>query len=292
MLSEFSIVEPAFRQHSIENVEEPLLSVGVDKVNSDTPDGQGEGSDTNTGDTPFSLGRSPSQNGNSGVEKTSGTGGLGEGTPKIRPDRQTLYWSATWPKEIELLARQFLYNPYKDDIMDGSRILIFMDTKKGCDQITRQLRMHGWPTLSIHEDKTDVAARGLGDGLTVQRSRLQDRWDDAECYYSYRFRWYEVIFAHGKGVFSLESTHFLMGGMKICVNVSVHSYSILFWRTDTKIENGKETECVKITCVAWKEGPVEFSIGRKRLVPFSEHDIGIHFGVGGCAVLPKPMDPK
>ena len=71
-----------------------------------------------------------------------------------------------------------------DDIMDGSRILIFMDTKKGCDQITRQLRMDGWPALSIHGDKsqaerdwvlsefkagkspimtaTDVAARGLG----------------------------------------------------------------------------------------------------------------------------------
>ncbi|KAF5745487.1 DEAD-box ATP-dependent RNA helicase 20 -like protein [Tripterygium wilfordii] len=136
---------------------------------------------------------------------------------EIRPDRQTLYWSATWPKEVEQLARQFLYNPYKvvigsadlkanhairqhvdivsenqkynklvkllEDIMDGSRILIFMDTKKGCDQITRQLRMDGWPALSIHGDKsqaerdwvlsefkagkspimtaTDVAARGL-----------------------------------------------------------------------------------------------------------------------------------
>ncbi|XP_031472761.1 DEAD-box ATP-dependent RNA helicase 20 [Nymphaea colorata] len=136
---------------------------------------------------------------------------------QIRPDRQTLYWSATWPKEVEQLARQFLYNAYKvvigsidlkanhairqhveivsesqkynklvkllEDIMDGSRILIFMDTKKGCDQITRQLRMDGWPALSIHGDKsqaerdwvlsefragkspimtaTDVAARGL-----------------------------------------------------------------------------------------------------------------------------------
>ncbi|OMO66308.1 hypothetical protein COLO4_30652 [Corchorus olitorius] len=70
-----------------------------------------------------------------------------------------------------------------EDIMDGSRILIFMDTKKGCDQVTRQLRMDGWPALSIHGDKsqaerdwvlsefkagkspimtaTDVAARGL-----------------------------------------------------------------------------------------------------------------------------------
>ncbi|KAL4194708.1 hypothetical protein AMTRI_Chr05g69870 [Amborella trichopoda] len=136
---------------------------------------------------------------------------------QIRPDRQTLYWSATWPKEVEQLARQFLYNAYKvvigsidlkanhairqhveivsenqkynklvkllEDIMDGSRILIFIDTKKGCDQVTRQLRMDGWPALSIHGDKsqaerdwvlsefkagkspimtaTDVAARGL-----------------------------------------------------------------------------------------------------------------------------------
>ncbi|KVI06292.1 DNA/RNA helicase, DEAD/DEAH box type, N-terminal, partial [Cynara cardunculus var. scolymus] len=136
---------------------------------------------------------------------------------QIRPDRQTLYWSATWPKEVESLARQFLRNPYKviigsavlkanqsinqvievvtevekynrlirllKEMMDGSRILIFVETKKGCDQVTRQLRMDGWPALSIHGDKsqderdwvlaefksgrslimtaTDVAARGL-----------------------------------------------------------------------------------------------------------------------------------
>ncbi|KAH9327018.1 hypothetical protein KI387_007196, partial [Taxus chinensis] len=136
---------------------------------------------------------------------------------QIRPDRQTLYWSATWPKEVEQLARQSLHNAYKvtigsqdlkanhsidqiveivsehekysrlirllEEIMDGSRLLIFLETKKGCDQVTRQLRMDGWPALSIHGDKsqaerdwvlsefktgkspimtaTDVAARGL-----------------------------------------------------------------------------------------------------------------------------------
>ncbi|KAH8486879.1 hypothetical protein H0E87_025759 [Populus deltoides] len=136
---------------------------------------------------------------------------------QIRPDRQTLYWSATWPREVEALARHFLHNPYKviigsqdlkanqsikqvvevmmdlekykrlikllKEVMDGSRILIFMETKKGCDQVTRQLRMDGWAALSIHGDKnqaerdwvlaefksgrspimtaTDVAARGL-----------------------------------------------------------------------------------------------------------------------------------
>lgn len=138
---------------------------------------------------------------------------------QIRPDRQTLLWSATWPKEIQALAREFLANPYQVTVgsqdlkanhritqhfdflsehekyprlqrvlekeMDGSRILIFCETKKGCDAVTRQLRMDGWPALSIHGDKsqnerdwvlaefkngkhpimiaTDVAARGLGE---------------------------------------------------------------------------------------------------------------------------------
>lgn len=81
-----------------------------------------------------------------------------------------------------------------EDIMDGSRILVFLDTKKGCDQITRQLRMDGWPALSIHGDKsqaerdwvlsefrsgkspimtaTDVAARGLGTKNLYQNSFL------------------------------------------------------------------------------------------------------------------------
>jgi ATP-dependent RNA helicase DDX5/DBP2 len=136
---------------------------------------------------------------------------------QIRPDRQTLYWSATWPKEVQALANTFLLEYYKvtigspdlkanhmieqivdivsehekynklvkllEQLMDGSRILVFMETKRGCDQVTRQLRMDGWPALSIHGDKsqserdwvlnefktgkspimtaTDVAARGL-----------------------------------------------------------------------------------------------------------------------------------
>ncbi|GLJ55358.1 hypothetical protein SUGI_1187850 [Cryptomeria japonica] len=96
---------------------------------------------------------------------------------QIRLDRQTLLWSATWPREVEQQARQFLHNPYKviigspnskanhsigqivevvseyekytrlikllEEIMDGSRNLIFMETKKGCDQGTKQVRMDG-----------------------------------------------------------------------------------------------------------------------------------------------------
>ncbi|CAN0089362.1 unnamed protein product [Ectocarpus sp. 6 AP-2014] len=136
---------------------------------------------------------------------------------QIRPDRQTLMWSATWPKEVEGLARDFLRNYYQvtvgslelsanKDIQqvieivedfgkyrvlakhlqehnNAGRVLIFVETKKGCDALTRSLRHEGWPALAIHGDKnqserdrvlhdfkegrslilvaTDVAARGL-----------------------------------------------------------------------------------------------------------------------------------
>ncbi|KAJ6970588.1 hypothetical protein NC653_035004 [Populus alba x Populus x berolinensis] len=36
---------------------------------------------------------------------------------QIRPDRQTLYWSATWPREVEALSRHFLHNPYKVSVI-------------------------------------------------------------------------------------------------------------------------------------------------------------------------------
>lgn len=32
---------------------------------------------------------------------------------QIRPDRQTLLWSATWPKEVQSIAKDFLQNPYQ-----------------------------------------------------------------------------------------------------------------------------------------------------------------------------------
>jgi ATP-dependent RNA helicase DDX5/DBP2 len=32
---------------------------------------------------------------------------------QIRPDRQTLMWSATWPKEVQGMARDFLKDPYQ-----------------------------------------------------------------------------------------------------------------------------------------------------------------------------------
>mmetsp|Transcript_63417 Transcript_63417/g.138099 ORF Transcript_63417/g.138099 Transcript_63417/m.138099 type:complete len:493 (-) Transcript_63417:113-1591(-) len=139
-------------------------------------------------------------------------------TSQVRPDRQTLMWSATWPKEVQRLARdicreapvhinvgsldlrtahtirQYVEVVQEADkrgrlkrllekVMDGSKILIFCETKRGGDQLTREMRLDGWPALCIHGDKkqeerdwvlkefkegkspilvaTDVASRGL-----------------------------------------------------------------------------------------------------------------------------------
>ena len=32
---------------------------------------------------------------------------------QIRPDRQTLMWSATWPKEVQQLSKDFLHDAYQ-----------------------------------------------------------------------------------------------------------------------------------------------------------------------------------
>jgi ATP-dependent RNA helicase DDX5/DBP2 len=136
---------------------------------------------------------------------------------QIRPDRQTLMWSATWPKEVQALAHDFLDKPYQVHVgslelrantsikqvvevvgdydkysrllehMKGFdrnvRALLFVETKKGADQLTNSLRREGYDVAAMHGDKsqqerdqtlrdfrsgrckilcaTDVAARGL-----------------------------------------------------------------------------------------------------------------------------------
>mmetsp|Transcript_24137 Transcript_24137/g.68694 ORF Transcript_24137/g.68694 Transcript_24137/m.68694 type:complete len:232 (-) Transcript_24137:122-817(-) len=107
---------------------------------------------------------------------------------QCRPDRQTLMWSATWPKEVQRLARdicreapvhinvgalelrtahtirQYVEVIQEGDkrnrlrrllekVMDGSKILIFCGSKRDCDTLTREMRLDGWPALCIHGDK-------------------------------------------------------------------------------------------------------------------------------------------
>ena len=119
---------------------------------------------------------------------------------QIRPDRQTLLWSATWPKEVQNLANDFLQNPYqvhvgsldlranKDitqivevvgndyekyprllhhlrNFNDGSRVIVFVETKKGCDQLTRSLRGEGMPIHAIHGDKSQQDRDQVLEGI-------------------------------------------------------------------------------------------------------------------------------
>jgi ATP-dependent RNA helicase DDX5/DBP2 len=108
---------------------------------------------------------------------------------QIRPDRQTLMWSATWPKEVQALAHDYLKDfiqvtvgslelsashtitqvvevlsefekrdrllMYLEKAMkdETSKVLIFASTKRTCDEITKYLRDDGWPALAIHGDK-------------------------------------------------------------------------------------------------------------------------------------------
>ena len=134
---------------------------------------------------------------------------------QIRPDRQTLMWSATWPREVQDLSSQFLTNPYKVtigstelkanhaitqhvdvcedfnkypklmDILkreagDGGqlkkKVLIFTATKRNADQVTRQLRQEGWPALSIHGDKS----QGERDWVLRVRQRATERYERNE----------------------------------------------------------------------------------------------------------------
>jgi len=109
-------------------------------------------------------------------------------TSQCRPDRQTLMWSATWPKEVQNLARdicrespvhvnvgslelraahtirQYVEVVQEQDkrarlrrllekVMDGSRIMIFASTKREGDDLTREMRTDGWPALCLHGDK-------------------------------------------------------------------------------------------------------------------------------------------
>ncbi|XP_074102072.1 putative ATP-dependent RNA helicase DDX17 isoform X4 [Cotesia typhae] len=138
---------------------------------------------------------------------------------QIRPDRQTLMWSATWPKEVKNLAEDFLkdyaqinvgslqlsanhnilqiidvcqdyekeakLSTLLKEIMAESenKTIVFIETKRRVDEITRKMKREGWPAVCIHGDKTqqerdwvlqdfrsgkapilvatDVAARGL-----------------------------------------------------------------------------------------------------------------------------------
>lgn len=134
---------------------------------------------------------------------------------QIRPDRQTLMWSATWPKEVEALARDYLKdfiqinigslslsaNHKIDQIIEvctdfdkqgklvkhleqylGSeqhKTIIFSATKRTADSITRFLRQDGWPALAIHGDKAQNERDWVLDQFRSGKSNIMVATDVA-----------------------------------------------------------------------------------------------------------------
>jgi len=111
-------------------------------------------------------------------------------TDQIRPDRQVLMWSATWPKEVKSLAEDYLREYIQvnigatqlsanhmimqivdvcaeyekemkleallQDIMKEkqNKTIIFTETKKKSDELARKIKHDGYPARCIHGDKT------------------------------------------------------------------------------------------------------------------------------------------
>eukprot|EP00494_Astrolonche_serrata_P024991 UN25251 len=107
---------------------------------------------------------------------------------QIRPDRQVALFSATWPREVQNLAREFTpnnsvfvkvgsaenqasdtitqkivtisYNGEKEKHLQstlqqyqGQKMLIFTSTKRMADRLSRQLNGQGYHTDAMHGDK-------------------------------------------------------------------------------------------------------------------------------------------
>ncbi|XP_068653685.1 DEAD-box ATP-dependent RNA helicase 42-like [Aristolochia californica] len=107
-----------------------------------------------------------------------------------RPDRQTVLFSATFPRQVEILARKVLNKPVEIQVggrsvvnkditqlvevrqeserffrllellgewYEKGKILIFVHSQEKCDSLFRDLLKHGYPCLSLHgaKDQTD-----------------------------------------------------------------------------------------------------------------------------------------
>lgn len=124
---------------------------------------------------------------------------------QIRPDRQMLMWSATWPKEIRKLAHDFLgdftqinigstelrANPNIEQIVEvceprdkmqllidsleeahGQKTLIFVQTKRQADYITDRLRGKRFRALAIHGDKTQMMRDRTLESFRTGRAQI------------------------------------------------------------------------------------------------------------------------
>eukprot|EP00494_Astrolonche_serrata_P025087 UN25348 len=111
---------------------------------------------------------------------------------QVRPDRQLLLYSATWPVEIRRIAKEYLSDDsfvvrigfndentvnksvkqtiefvnsvdkkkalikiFRNEFQsESAKVLIFCATKRKCNKLVEGLRKDGWPALATHGDKT------------------------------------------------------------------------------------------------------------------------------------------
>jgi len=134
---------------------------------------------------------------------------------QVRPDRQTLLWSATWPDDgqVKRLVKEFLSNPIrvtigsqelsanKDvkqtiSIVNGrydkderlkqlirqharDKILIFSNTKRMCADIAWNLKQMGYRTCAIHGDKKQADREYALDGFRSGKMQIMVATDVA-----------------------------------------------------------------------------------------------------------------
>lgn len=160
----------------------------------------------------------------------------------LKAQRQTLLWSATWPPEVAELSTNLCknkpilirvgdssltvnksitqhvsvvddYNKKKETLQllksklksPQDKVLIFVGTKRGCDDLAKNLEMEGYKALSLHGDKhqslrdkiiedfkgkasilvaTDVASRGLD----IKNIKMVINYDFPQCIEDYIHR--------------------------------------------------------------------------------------------------------
>uniref|UniRef100_A0A7S2WTL3 RNA helicase n=2 Tax=Mucochytrium quahogii TaxID=96639 RepID=A0A7S2WTL3_9STRA len=134
---------------------------------------------------------------------------------QIRPDRQTLLWSATWPKSVQGLARDFLQPNYfqvnigshelhanknikqivkvcsgttekMDEIFKtldkqdrDAKTIIFCETKRDCELLNSDLRRQRYPAMCIHGDKSQSERDRVIDQFKIGRIAIMVATDVA-----------------------------------------------------------------------------------------------------------------
>jgi len=131
--------------------------------------------------------------------------------PETSKKRQTLMWSATWPKEVRDLAKNYmsdyiqvkigsaelvanakivqktyvverfekdeklseLLGEVGGDEKNTPKIIIFCNQKRQCDELADKMQEHGWPAESLHGDKAQMQrTKIINDFKSGKRSIL------------------------------------------------------------------------------------------------------------------------